>query len=225
MKRTVVLCVVLLGAACADNASMIEIQGRAAPDDITTCGFKPGGEFLLGPGLLDVSAANPNFELVVYVKNNLADPKSTNPESLTSARVWRGFAAKVRVDPKSYTDAFGPNPPLPVTQLSNVNPLDGQAVQPAGGTSALAVEAISGSLGTQLRTLVDPTQITTVVLGITLEGRLSGDQSEVDTAEWFFPVKLCNGCLQAPLCPSGQVLKGTNCFSSHQDSAPICAAP
>ena len=86
MKRMVAVYFVLLGAACADNASMIEIQGRAAPDDVTTCGFKPGGEFLLGAGLLDVSATYPNYELVVYVKNNLADPQVTIPESLTSAK-------------------------------------------------------------------------------------------------------------------------------------------
>lgn len=225
MKRALPISLLLLAAACGvDNGTSVEVDGRAAPDSATTCAFKAGGEFQLGPGVLDLAQVpQPVYSLVVYVRNNMADPKLTTPESVTAARAWNGYAAHVRVDPKSYVDAFGPNPPLPVTSLQTTTPLDGQSVQPAGGTSALHVEAVSGTLGAQLGALLGGGPIRTLVLGIKLEGQTNEGQY-IETAEWFFPLKICSGCLAAPTCAADQVLKATNCFSSYQDSAPICAS-
>lgn len=228
MKRVLSLCLVLAGAACsAENATMIEIQGRAAPDSVPSCKFAPGGEFVLGTGVLDVGmTTSPMYQLVVYVKNNLADPKATSPEASTQDRAWQAKVARVRIDPQSFVDAFGPNPPLPATQLGNVVPLSGQSIDPAGGTGVLAVEAVSGSLGAQLAALVAANEVKTIVLGVTLEGKTLGG-SYVNTGEWIYPVKLCSGCIRDATptsCPTGQALTPTNCFSSYQDSPPACAS-
>jgi hypothetical protein len=224
MKRITTVCLLLTVAACADNRSLIEIDGRAAPSDATACTFTPGGKNLLGPGLLDVASPLPAYSLVVYVTNNLADPGSLSPGSLTAAKAWTANAARVRINPSGFVDTFNPNPKLVAFQGENVVPLDGQTVQPAGGAVAQFVEAVSGPLGAQLAPLVAPGDLSRIVLGISLQGHTL-DGARLETNEWYFPIDVCNGCLvsAAPTtCPTGQVLAQTNCFGPSQDSPPAC---
>ena len=230
MNRAIALSVLLASAACVDNRSSIEIDGRAEPSDPTTCTFAPGGLKASAPGLLDVgSSAQPSYSLVVYMINNLSNPATASPPIIgqvptvvASSKAWTANAAKVRINPSSYTSSFAPNPALLAFQGENSVPLDGQTIQPGGGASTQFVEAVSGPLGAELAPLVAPGEVKRIVLGITLQGRTL-DGAGLDTAEWYFPVDVCNGCLVAPTtCPTGQTLTATNCFGPGQDSAPVC---
>jgi hypothetical protein len=197
MTRALSVLLVLAGG-CAANASLIEVGGRAAPADTLTCSFEPGGRNILGPGTLDFTAAGtalPNYQMVVYVTNNLQDPGTVTAGSPATSTV----------------------------QQVNPTPLAGQPLQPAGGTATQLVEALSGPLGMQLAQFVADGETRRVVLGITLLGT-PADGASLDTAEWVFPLDLCKGCLPTPSCPAGQVLSRTNCFSFFQDSAPACVA-
>lgn len=238
MKRTLFLSTLLLVAGCADNRASIEITGRAAPSDTSSCKFAPGGQNIMGPGLLDVaSSSQPSYSLVVYITNNLANPAvalpaviGQVPTVIATSKAWSASAARVRVNPSGYTSAFGPNPAPLAYQGENVVPLDGQAIQPGGGASTQFVEAVTGPLGAQIAGLVPANQTYRVVLGITLQGQ-TGDGEYLDTGEWYFPLDVCNGCLvsQVPAsCPTGEVLTRSNCFAAapsydSQDSPPTCA--
>lgn len=238
MNRRVLASVLVLAAACADNRSSIEIDGRAAPSDAKACEFAPGGKNVLGPGLLDVRSMTPSYSLVLYVKNNLSKPTAAAqpvtgqiPMVTDASKVWTANAARVRINPSDYVDAYAPNPALLDFQGENTLPLDGQPVQPGGGTAAQYVEAVSGPLGALLVGKVTPGDLKRVILGITLKGQ-SNDGASVDSGEWYFPLDLCNGCLVAetPTCGTGQVLTRTSCFATlpdynNQDTPPICAAP
>jgi hypothetical protein len=227
MKPTVLIAALaMLLAACVDNRSSIEITGRAAPSDPTTCKFAAGGENLLGPGTLDVSFGNMTYNMVVYLTNNLADPTATVPEALTSAKAWTATAARVRVNPKDYLDRFGASPALLSLAGENTTALDGQTVAPAGGQTAQFVNVLSRSLGAQIAAAaVAAGETRRIVVGITLEG-LTKDGARLDSGEWFFPIDICNGCLQpaSVTCPTGQVLVANNCFAFGQDTTPSCVA-
>ena len=227
MKRTTALALALVVAACADNRSSVEIDGRAAPSDTTQCTFAAGGKNVLGPGLLDVAQSpiwNPRYSLVVYVKNDLVDPATLNSGALTSSKAWTANAARIRMNPAGYVGQFNPSPKLAGASPEDVLPLDGQTILP-GGSSTQYVDAVGvgSAIVQELQGIVtDPTP-QRIVLGITLEGRTS-DGATLDTGEWYFPLDVCAGCLAAPTCAAGEVLKQTNCFGAGQDSAPVCVA-
>jgi hypothetical protein len=227
MKR-ILLAIVVLAAACADNRTSIEITGRAAQSDPKSCTFDPSGKNLLGPGTLDVSFGNMTYSTVLYVTNNIADPVTSVPEATTASKAWRASAARVRVNPQDYLDRFGASPALLPFQGENTLPLDGQTTPPAGGKTAQLVDVISRSLGAQIGAAQAAAGDTRrVVLGITLEG-LTLDGARVDSGEWYFPVDVCNGCLQpasATCADPAQVLVAGNCFGFGQDTVPSCQTP
>lgn len=224
MKRTLLASTVaLLLGACADNRSSVEITGRAAPDDPTTCKFTAGGEKLLGPGVLDLAFAPVlSYRTIVYVQNNLIDPKDLAPEAVTDTKSWRATAARVRVNPVEYDQNFGASPALAAFKGENTIALDGQTTPP-GGQSAQFIDVLSDALGAQLASAaaLAPGNTSQVVFGITLLGQTL-DGARIDSGEWYFPVLLCNGCLPIPTCPAGTALTQTNCYGVNQDSAPIC---
>jgi hypothetical protein len=231
MNRALALLLVLAGG-CSAPTSLVEIGGRAAPTDAQTCTFAAGGENILGPGLLDVAGApQPGYRLVVYVTNRLPDPATITAGSPAGSKAWIANSARVRVNPAEYVDRFGPSPALltdaagQTVRTENRIPVASQPLLPGGGAGTQFLDAVSGPLGAELARHVVPGEIRRVVLGITLLGT-TGDGASLDTTEWFFPLDLCAGCLAAPAtCPAGQVLVTTNCFSSFQDSAPICSLP
>jgi hypothetical protein len=223
MKRTAVV-LLLAVAACVDNRSSIEIGGRLSPDSATSCKFAPGNPYFLGPGVLDVAvSAQPTYQLVVKVTNNLVNPSSVSDEGFDPAKDWTAEAARVTVNPPDYVDRYGPSPALLPFQAQNVTPLDGQTTTKAGGASAQFLTAISGPLGAQLAGLVGAGTSGQIVLGISLQGHTK-DGAYLQTGDWYFPVTVCSGCLAPPAtCAAGETVVETSCFGV-QDTAPVCAA-
>lgn len=234
MRRLTILTLFLALAACAQNRSSIEVDGRAAPSDATTCKFSAGGEHLLGPGVLDLAPSPiwpvPRYSTVLYVTNSLVDPATlnpgsgTSPASDTSAKVWTANAVRIRVNPRDYVGTYPPNPTLVTLTAERRYALDGQATEPSK-SSTQYVEVIGPELAQLLAGFVTDTTPQRIVVGITLEGR-TYDGASVDSGEWYFPIDLCYGCLATnlPTCAAGQVLRSTNCFGVGQDSGPVCGS-
>jgi hypothetical protein len=224
MKRTSLSAAVALvvTTACVENRTSIEITGRAAPGDPTSCKFAPGGDLVAGPGTLDVSFADKRvYAMEVYVTNNLADPKATVPEASTETKSWRAEAAHVRVNPSGYSQQFASSPALAPVSGENVLPLDGQTTSP-GGKSVQYVDVVSHALGDVLAGAVPAGGAVQVVLGITLEGQTL-DGARVDSGEFFFPLLVCDGCLQPKVaCTATQKPVSTGCFEVGQDRSAVC---
>ncbi len=193
--------------ACTENRSSVEVLGRAAPDNIPSCKFKAGGDFQLGPGVLDLAGPR-TYATVVYVNNHLLDPSQVTTGTVIAAKSWRALAAHIRVNPSDYLSKFPPNPALLPLQAEDRLPLDGQTLPP-GESGAQFVDVISSTMGTAIAGAGAAGE---VVVGIRLEGETL-DGAALDTGEWFFPIDVCTGCIGA--CPVGQTRVG--CFGSFQD--------
>ena len=221
-QRPLALAVLLAAAAaagCADNRTTVEILGRAAPTDVTTCKYSSTGDFLLGPGTLDVSAAAPTYATVLYIKNNAVDPATNTPGAVTDSKAWRALAAKVRVNPSSYVGDFAPSPALLGYAAENVLPMDGMTTPP-GGNSSQFVDLLGSGIGAQLKGLVAAGATAKVVLGVTLQGQTL-DGAKVDSGEWYMALEVCNGCLAGLTCTAPAVLT-PSCFGLYQDPNPYC---
>ncbi len=221
-QRPLALAVLLAAAAaagCADNRVTVEIKGRAAPQDVTTCKYSSTGDFLLGPGTMDVSAAAPTYSAVLYIKNNAVDPATSTPGAVTDSKAWRALAAKVRVNPSSYVGDFAPSPPLLGYSAENVLPMDGMTTPPDGASAQFA-DLIGSAVGAQLKGLVAAGAKANVVLGVTLQGQTL-DGTKVDTGEWYMGLEVCNGCLAGMTCTAPAVLT-PSCFGLFQDPNPYC---
>lgn len=222
-KKLLVLLALSLGACRADNRSSIVVLGRAAPSSDTDCTYAPGGEFQLGAGTLDVGPAYAQFlryQLAVYVDNQLSDPTDASSATLASSKAWRPDAAKVRVNPSNYVKDTRLSPGLLALSAENTIPMDGQVIQ-VGGSSVQVVDAISHELGLAIQGAATAGTVQRMVLGISLQGHTL-DGNFLETAEWYYPVDVCVGCLPVPACAG--VLAFT-CGGPGQDAPPVCAAP
>jgi hypothetical protein len=56
---------------------------------------------------------------------------------------------------------------------------------------------------------------------VTLEGR-TADGQRLDSNEWQYAVKVCNGCLPIPACAAGEALTLVGCGNPGQDFGPVC---
>jgi hypothetical protein len=208
MKRLTFLAALLVAGVVGcttDNRTSIEILGRAAPSSATECTFAPGGEYRLGNGLYDVALGG-QYNVVLYVQNNLVDPKTLNSSASTEANAWTVESVQVRVNPSDYTGEYHPSPALASVSGVAVLPVAGSPiVEPAGGQGTIWTGLLSSGLVTSLQGV---TTTGNVVLGVTLQGR-TNDDKRLDTDEWIFPLQVCNGCVTVPTsCPTGKTLTG-----------------
>jgi len=230
-KKILLLLTLALGACRAQNRSSIVILGRAAPSSPTDCKFAAGGQFLMGPGTLDVGAVYDGFlryDLALYVNNELGDPTQNSETAVSAAKSWRPDVAKVRVNPSNWVKDNNPSPVLLPFSAENAIPLDGQTI-PANGKSVLLVSAVSQQLGQAIQQVAPAGQLSRVVLGISLQGHTL-DGEFLETGEWYYPIDVCVGCLACsgctgttPICPGGTVT-ATSCGGPGQDSSTACVA-
>ncbi len=221
MNRKLSLAAVLvLGlAACADNRSSIEIAGRAAPSDVKSCLYAVGGQYLLGTAVYDTTL-DPDYTIVLYVNNNLADPTTLNPGSLIAAKTWRVSAVKVRLNPQPYVDKYGPSPALlPVTGESVLGS-EGVGIAP-GANGVVAADVMSADVAAAIRGAATPTA-QQLVLGVTLEGQTL-DGARLDTGEWYYTLDVGAGCLAGLTCPTGQTRTTNTCRGAGQIGRPFCS--
>lgn len=225
MKRpnalTILLTTLALAlTACSAGSSGIEILGRSAPSDPAACLFSSSGTvFILGNGLYDTTLGG-QFSLVLDFKNNLADPKTSNPNAVTQMKSWTPFAARVRLNPKDYAGTYKPSPALAAVTSDTVLPVSGaQTADPAGGLGLVELGLLSNGTLTALQSLTGGGQ---VVFGITLQGQ-TGDGARLDANEWFLPIDVCVGCLAAaPTCPTGKTARANTCAGMGQLGEMIC---
>ncbi len=211
--------VAVMGCRAA-NGSSIEITGRAAPSDAKACKFAPGGDVLLGNGIYDVALGGP-YGLALYVQNNLVDPSSIAPGSTTQSKSWAVESARVRVNPKEYTDLYKPSPALAAISGDSTLPVaPSSTLTPAGGTATVVMNVLTDGLLAALQAGAGAGG--TVVLGITLEGRTE-DGARLDSLEWPFPLNVCSGCLSAvPTCAVGTTPTPNLCLGLGQLGVQTC---
>ncbi len=211
MKRQHFLVVLATGAllGCgADNRSSIEITGRAAPTDLKECTFSPGGLVVLGNGgTYDVALAGtyPQYDLALYVQNNLVDPNVISPGSTTQSKDWSVESVRIRVNPTAYTDQYKPSPALAaITGESTIPAASSSSIEPGGGKTTIVTGLITDGLLAALQGGAGAGG--TVVLGVTLQGR-TNDGARLDSSEWPFPLFVCNGCVTVPTtCDASKTL-------------------
>jgi hypothetical protein len=214
-KKLLVLLALATAACQADDSAGVLIRGRAAPSD--TCEFTPGGEFLLGEGVLDVGPAYQGntfalqYGLVVYVSNSLADPEESSSALPSTGKSW--FAERVRVRAE----------PLDLPAQTRRYVASSYEV-PVAGDIAQDITVIEPELAGVLGQGLAAGQARQVILNVTLEGR-TADGQRLDSNEWQYAVKVCNGCLPVPTCAAGEVLTLPGCGGPGQDFAPVCIAP
>ena len=204
MKRSTLLAAAALTlAACVDNRSSIEILGRAVPSDPKACTYAPGGTYQLGNGVYDVTLGG-QYSVVLYVQNNLVDPKTLNANDATSGNSWSVQAARVRLNPSDYVGAYAPSPALAsITGEAVLPAATSPIVAPAGGQATIYTGLLSDALVTALQGVPAGGQ---VVLGVTLQGK-TGDGAHLESGEWIFPLRVCSGCATAPTCATGTTLQ------------------
>jgi len=199
-----VLALALALAGCTrDNQGSIEIVGRAAPGDLATCTFTAGGQRLLGPVTYD-AALGGGMGVVLYVQNHLVDPSTLDPSLIAAANDWRPENVRLRLNPGDYADRYGPSPALPGVSVDAFVPVTVQSVTPEGGEIPQLV-SVSASIASALASTAPAggfPALTRNVVGVTLLGRTGGGDP-LDTAEWYLPVDVCNGCIAIPTCASG----------------------
>jgi len=216
-RRTLLLVLAAAAAACVDNRVTIEVRGHAFPSAFAPCNFVPGGQFQLGPGVLDVSAGR-TYGAVLYVKNNASNTTEASPGTVASSNAWRALAARVRVNPSDYIADFPPSPAMIPVQVSQRLPLDGQTTLP-GAESAQFTDIISAEVGLLIANaaIAAGPQPQRIVVGVKLEGEtLSG--TKVDSGEWFYAIDICQGCLPTLAdCIAAGGTKLDSCFGPWQD--------
>ncbi|HET9597321.1 MAG TPA: hypothetical protein VFP65_17155 [Anaeromyxobacteraceae bacterium] len=216
--RAVLALAFALAGCTRDNLGSIEITGRAAPTDPANCTFAAGGIRLLGPVTYDATLGG-GMGVVLYVQNHLVDPSTIDPSLLAAANDWRPENVRLRLNPADYTARYGPSPALPGVTADAFVPVTVQSATPGGGEITQAV-SVSASIASALASTAPAggfPALTRNVVGITLLGR-TGDGDPLETAEWYLPVDVCNGCIKGGIaacagaapeidtCPVGQNL-------------------
>lgn len=219
-------------AACGqDDRSSVWVQGRAAPSSDTECSYRPGGEFQLGIGVLDVGPDYNGFlryQLPLYLRNDMEVPVGAGQSASGNDFIVENV--RVAVNPKDYVSRYHPNPPLldftaiggPPSRASV--PHSGPPVEAGGGESATVIEVIPSDLGFILQQAVAASGPGRIVLGISIEGR-TNDGTEISVPDYFYPIDVCAGCLPRAVCVAPQVEVFPGCGVPGQDVAPICAEP
>jgi hypothetical protein len=240
MKRILLISALgaLLAACTVQNRSSIEITGRPAPDSIPSCLFTPSSTtFESGAGTLDVSFPALSYRTMLQVVNNLADPTTLDPTAVKDTKAWSARSVRIRVNPADYVSDFGASPALLTyvgTNATTVLQLDGSTTSPTA-KGLVDTELVSPTLGADLRASfaagsVSPLQRRRIVLGVTLQGETL-DGAKLDSGEWFFPIDICEGCLNststpapaAPSCATGTAPSAATCFFLGQDAVVTCA--
>lgn len=206
MKRQHLLAVLAAAAlmGCrADNGASIEITGRAFPTDVKGCTYSPGGDVALATPVYDPVLGGP-FRVALYVRNNLVDPNKIAPGSTTQSNNWSAQSVKVRLNPSQFVDRYHPSPALlDLPQLETVHPLlTSSVVEADGGEATFIVDLLNDGLAAAILGSPDGS----VVLGITLQGRVNGDGSRQDSTEFPLPVLIqANSYIDPRPCPTGSV--------------------
>jgi hypothetical protein len=224
-KKILLLLALALGACRADSTGGVTIEHRLTPSALfpasgSACSWDPSAPAWLGAGTMDL-ATTLQYDIVFKVNNDLVDPSTTGTGTVSHAKTWHPYAARVRVNPATYVKDFNPSPALLSFSNENTTPADGGGINPSA-SGVVTVTAISSSLG-QLIAGAAGGMPATIVLGITIQGRTE-DHAYLETTELFYPVTVCTGCLPPPAtCPTGQVAM-FSCFGAGQELSAKCSA-
>jgi hypothetical protein len=228
--RTGLLGGIALGLAltgCSADSDRFFIVQDQVPT--ASCRVGPERTTYRGDGTLDLSLVGSDspsgYQLYPLLQNDLplvAEQNASQPNRL----FVRGF--RVRVEP-------GQGAPARVTQLFDKLAADGSTLlafqeawsgtlEPGGGVLPAHVTVIPGELARQLRA----TNVleTTTFVNLTVRVRAVGRRrdGELESQEFTFPVRACQGCLVARLspCPYTPANRGHACNVAQDEPVDCC---
>jgi hypothetical protein len=216
-------------AACSRESDRFFILQAQVPGD--NCVIGADRTLYIGEGTLDLSLVGSNsdvgYRLFPLLQNDLPAVKQANsPEpNRLSVRAFRVLVEPGDGAPETVTQLF--------TRLSGADqtrslvefqePWAG-SIEPGGGLLPAAVTVIPGELARQIRATRALEAATFV--NLTARVRAVGEHrvGEVESREFAFPVRLCEGCLVAAIqpCPYVPVNKGNVCNVAQDAPVDCC---
>ncbi|BDG09023.1 hypothetical protein [Anaeromyxobacter paludicola] len=212
-KRILALLCLAAAGCGANDGSSIQVVGRVATPTAsanTACTFATG-TYTSG-GILDLQGAL-TYLLPVEVDNNMADP-GTNGTGSPAALTWTAEKVRTRIVSTGFT------PQLLTVPAESIMPADTTSVK-EGTKQVLFVPLVQPALGAQIKAAAGSfSGFKTVEIGYQLLGRTADDGTH-DTAEKFYSIEICDGCLLAqPTCATGKTLtRAPSCFDPGQDQS------
>jgi hypothetical protein len=195
-RALAVLLPLLALAGCADNNVSVQVFGICAPPD-DECAFQSDcGAYTLAPLILDLGQTD-YYWAFLEVHNQMIDNEDV---SAGRPNTRDAYVEEFTVD---YSSSLGAIPS--VTKRVDSGP----TVVPVEGSAVTSIHPIPSAVGQYIATTFAVTATPVeVVANVRLRGFLA-DQSEFETAEFPFPIQVCNGCLGLPACPDpAQVVTG-----------------
>lgn len=230
VRVVAVAAVVVGGLGCGGESEQFSILQDQVPSE--DCVVNTERTLYAGEGLLDLLLVGPTtpfaYQLYPLLQNNL--PGEGNSAAAQGNRLFvRAF--RVRVEP-------GPGSPAKVTQLfeklagaeqtaSLVAFQESWAgtIDPGGGLLAASVTAIPGELARQIRNtkVLETTQFVDLVVRVRAVGQRRG--TDIESQEFVFPIRACEGCLIASLseCPMTPKNLGHACNVAQDRPVDCCS--
>jgi hypothetical protein len=184
----------ILAPACADNESSLFVRAVQVPDEM--CNYPAASEDVpvwLG-GSMDVRVRS-SYTAALIVGNQLVRRGEEEQIRTETSRIQL-YAADVAILDSGdavvqRADGSSAEFEIPVTGF--VDP--GSGSEPGYGTASATL--IDSGTADQLRAQIGPGGFVDVVASVIMRGRTLGG-NELESAEFRFPISVCDGCLIAP---------------------------
>lgn len=177
--RLAALALALAGAACtADNNASVQVQRICAPPE-DGCTFSATCDLqYIGVVTMD-TAVTDQLWLFLQVNNQLPDDTDAQRGKLNTNDA---FVEEYQVEYE------GLAAPATSGRL--------QSLVPAGGSAVVSVFPIPPAIGASIAVTGD------VIAKLRLKGKY-GDEESFETARLEIPIRICSGCVGAPVCADG----------------------
>jgi hypothetical protein len=218
-------------SSCSDDDGRFFIVQNQVP--LAPCTVTTERNIYSGEGLMDVALVRGDaafgYDLFPLLQNDL--PASGLAGSPEPNRLFvRAF--RVRVEP-------GAGAPAALVQLFDrlsstdqsrplvefQNPWAG-TINPGGGLMAAGVGVVPGELARQIRAMriLDTTPTVPLIVRVRAVGQRQ--DGEVESKEFVFPIKACQGCLIANMrpCPYAPTFRGNGCNVAQDAMVDCCSA-
>jgi hypothetical protein len=220
----------LLGGCSNDSGGRFFIVQNQVP--AAGCVINTDRSIYQGTGMLDLSLVGDSafaYLLFPLIQNDF--PSVGMPGAPEPNRMFvRAF--RVRVEPgagapasvvKKFTDLGGAEQTAALLEFQE--PWAG-TIEPGGGLLAAGVGTIPGELARQIQSTRATDTTPEIPLTIRLRAVGKRQEGDVESEEFVYPIKACDGCLGRKLgaCPQAPTQLGNPCNSAQDATVDCCQA-
>jgi hypothetical protein len=223
-----VLAAAALGGCSGDSDRFFIVQDQVPS---ATCTLGTERMLYRGEGLLDLSLVGNEtpsaYRLYPLLQNDL--PVATQQNAPQPNRLFvRAFRVRVEAGdgaPAKLTQLFDKLAAADATRtLLAFQETWAGTIEPGGGLLSAAVTVIPGELARQIRTgkALDTSTFVNLVVRVRAVGQRR--EGEIESTEFVFPVRACEGCLVARLapCPYAPTNTGQACNVAQDEPVDCC---